>query len=118
MRTDADALVEKIFSDAAQRGGQMAEEPSPHKRGRKRHLFTPTEEELLRYIAGETFLHGGVCCSKRELAARLRRNVKTIERSISDLRNRGVVSVEMRYDESGGQVPSLYRVVIDQTPGK
>lgn len=80
-------------------------------RGRKRHLFTPTQEQLLRYVAGETMLHGGTCQSKRELAELLDCNVKTIDRCLSDLRKRGLISVEMRFDEHGAQVSSRYRVV-------
>lgn len=75
------------------------------------HL-TKTQRDLLRFIAGETALHGGVCCSKRELAERLGRNVKTIDRCLSDLRRRGIVSVEMRFSESGGQIENEYRVVM------
>lgn len=87
---------------------------APRRRGRKRREFTKTQEALLRYLAGETALHGEVCCTKRQLAELVGRNVKTVDRGIADLRRRGYVSVEMRFSENGGQGPSAYRVV---TPG-
>ncbi len=86
--------------------------PTHRRRGRKRHLFTPTQELLLRYVAGETMLHGGAYCSKRELAELVGRNVKTVDRCLADLRRRGLISVEMRFDERGAQVPSCYRAVL------
>ena len=95
---------------------QAADAPVRRRKGRPRRSFTPTQVEILRYLAGETLLHGGVCCSKRELASRLDCNIKTIDRCLSDLRRRGLVSAEMRFDERGAQGPSLYRVVLESVP--
>lgn len=85
-------------------------------RGRKKHPFTKTEAMLLRYLAGETVVHGGVCCTKQDLASRFGRNVKTIDRCIANLRRRGFVETEMRFDESGAQISSRYRVVRKLAP--
>lgn len=74
------------------------------------HL-TKTQRDLLRFIAGETAVNGGVRCTKRELADQFGRNVKTIDRCLSDLRRRGFVEAEMTFDERGAQVASTYRVV-------
>lgn len=93
--------------------GEPSERP---RRGRPRRPFTPTQEELLRHLAGETVLHGGCCSSKRELAALAHCSVKTIDRCLRDLRRRGLVSVEMRFDEHGSQLPSRYRVVAAADP--
>lgn len=90
---------------------QGDEAHTQRRRDRERHSFTPTQERILRYVAGETMLHGGACCSKRELAELFGRNVKTVDRCLSDLRKRGLISVEMRFDERGAQVSSCYRVV-------
>lgn len=60
-------------------------------------------------MAGETALHGCACCTKQELADRFGRNVKTIDRCVADLRKRGVIEVEMRFDGRGGQLASAYR---------
>ncbi len=84
---------------------------APRRRGRKRHKFTGTQELLLRYLEEETELKGEACCTKRQLAELVGCNVKTVDRGIADLRRRGYVSVEMRFGEDGGQIPSSYRVV-------
>lgn len=81
------------------------------RRGRKRRKFTKTQERLLSYLQEEASPHGEVCCTKQQLADRMGRNVKTIDRGIADLKRRGYVSVEMRFGEDGGQIPSAYRVV-------
>lgn len=62
-------------------------------------------------IAGETAVHGGICCTKQELADRLNRNEKTVSRLIKGLRERGYIEAQMRYGADGGQLPSLYRTV-------
>lgn len=54
-------------------------------------------------------MSGGLTCTKRELAERLGRNVQTINRLVADLRDRGYIEVEMRFDSRGGQLPSRYR---------
>ena len=40
----------------------------------------------------------------------LGRSVKTVDRCIQDLRERGVIEVEMRFEERGGQMASAYRM--------
>lgn len=112
-RSSVDALLAAVVEREGERAGDASARP---RRGRLRRAFTPTQEMILRYLAGETVLHGGVCCSKRDLASRLDCNVKTIDRCLSDLRKRGLVSAEMRFDEHGAQVPSLYRVVLEGAP--
>ena len=76
-----------------------------------------TQEGLLRYIAGETAVNGGASCTKRELAERFRKNVKTIDRNIAFLRQHGLVEAEMRFDEHGAQVASVYRVAGSASEG-
>lgn len=73
--------------------------------------LSKTQRELLRYIAGETAVSGGARCSKRELAERLGRNVKTIDRCLAQLRHEGLVESEMCFDVRGAQVASVYRTV-------
>ena len=68
-------------------------------------------------MAGETVLRGCACCSKRKLAELMDCSVKTVDRCLSDLRRRGLISVEMRFDEHGAQVPSRYRVVLEAISG-
>lgn len=96
---------EALGSDPLTGGG-----PSPHRRGPKKREFTKTQEQLIRYIAGETAVSGCACCTKRQLAEMLGRSVKTVDRCIQDLRERGVIEVEMRFDERGGQMASAYRM--------
>lgn len=108
------AESEKVYLfDAG--GGMERSGAEPRTDGRQTsrpdgHL-TKTQRELLRYIAGETALHGGVCCTKRRLAELTGRNVKTIDRCIAGLRAAGVIEAEMRFGENGAQLPSRYRVV-------
>ena len=101
-------------SGPANPSGSAAAPDSPNppakRRGRKKRFYTETQEQLIRYIAGETAVHGGACVTKGELAKIVGRNVKTVDRLIADLRRRGVVETEMRFDESGGQVASVYRL--------
>lgn len=84
--------------------------PAPH--------LTKTQRDLLRYIAGETALNGGVCCTKRELANLTGRNLKTIDRCLSALRREGLVEAEMRFGENGAQLGSWYRVSAPSVPTK
>ena len=79
------------------------------RRASRKREFTKTQEQLLRLIAAETAVSGGLTCTKRELAERLGRNVQTINRLVADLRDRGYIEVEMRFDGRGGQLPSRYR---------
>lgn len=90
---------------------QSPEQGARVRRGPKKRAFTKTQELLLREIAAETVISGGLSCTKRELAERLGRNVKTIDRCIADLRHRGYVEEEMRFDERGAQLASVYRAV-------
>lgn len=116
-----DASKEALDRFEADHGGaltQVDDVPVKRRRGRKRHLFTPTQELLLRYVAGETMLHGGAYCSKRELAELVGRNVKTVDRCLAGLRRRGLISVEMRFDERGAQVSSCYRAVMEAASGE
>lgn len=113
MSPEAALLIEDAPPGVPAQGDGREDAPARPRRGRRRRRFTPTEEALLGYLASETVLHGGARCTKRELAERIGRNVKTIDRSLADLRRRGPVSVEMRFNESGGQIASEYRVVMD-----
>lgn len=81
-------------------------------RGRPKRRFTKTEEGLIKIIASETVLSGGLWCTKRELAERLGCHVNTVRSGIADLRRRGVIVAEPRYDDNGAQVASVYRIVI------
>ena len=90
---------------------------APARRGPKKREFTRTEEQLLRYIAGETAVNGGVCCTKQELARMLNRHVRTIDRLVKDLRERGLIQTEMRRGEDGAQLPSRYRTVASDRSG-
>lgn len=74
--------------------------------------LTRTQVALLRYVAGETATNGGAHCSKRELADILGRSVKTIDRLVSDLRERGFLVVEEHFDARGAQLANTYRIVV------
>ena len=102
--------------------GDVRDQPSvevprtPGKRGPKRRRFTKTQESILRYLAGETALNGGVSCTKQQLADLLGRNVKTIDRCMSALRRQGLVETQTNFDENGAQVSNTYRVTLTSIP--
>lgn len=88
---------------------ELPAKSSPRKRGRKKREFTKTQEHLIEYIAAKTAECGGVQLTKRELAQIVGCNVGTVNRLMSDLRRRGVIEEEMRFNDSGGQIASMYR---------
>ena len=74
-------------------------------------LLTPSQERLLGYIASETVRTGGVCATKLDLARTIGCGEKTIDRAVSCLKARGLLDVEMCFDEHGAQRPSVYRAL-------
>ena len=72
--------------------------------GVTRHL-TKTESAILSYIEKR----GDEPCTKAEIAKVLGRNVKTIDRLVSGMRADGVLTVEYRWSENGGQLANVYR---------
>lgn len=68
--------------------------------------LTKTEIAILAYV-GE---HEGEGCSKSAIAESLGRNVKTIDRLVSALRTDGLLVVEPRWAENGGQLANCYRL--------
>ena len=104
----AEAKSSEVLLAEGEKNGEVQD--APKRRGPKKRRFTKTQEMLIRYIAGETALDGGVRCTKQELADRFGRNVKTMDRCISALRRESVIQVEANFDERGAQVSNLYRV--------
>lgn len=68
--------------------------------------LTKTEVAILAYV-GE---HEGERCSKAQIAEALGRNVKTVDRLVSALRSDGLLVVEPRWAETGGQLANTYRL--------
>ncbi|OUO33543.1 helix-turn-helix domain-containing protein [Olsenella sp. An293] len=68
--------------------------------------LTKTEVAILGYVGA----HEGETCSKAKIAKALGRNVKTIDILISNLRKDGLIVVEPRWAESGGQLANAYRL--------
>ena len=73
--------------------------------GKPRHL-TKTESAILSYLKE----CGNEPCTKAQIATALGRNVKTIDRLISNLRADGALVVEHRWATSGGQLANVYRI--------
>ena len=68
------------------------------------HL-TKTERAILDLLAGSD----GGPISKHQMAARLDRNEKTIDRLVSHLREMGLVTAVHHWDPTtGGQLPNTY----------
>lgn len=72
--------------------------------------LTPAQERVLGYIGVQTALHGQVAVSKSELAKLQNCSTKTIDRAIARLRQEGLIEVEERYLENGGQSVNIYRL--------
>lgn len=70
------------------------------------HL-TPTERQIIAYLRDNS---GSLSRSKAVIAEELGRSVKTVDRNISDLCRKGVVTVEPSWDERGAQLPNTYRL--------
>lgn len=76
------------------------------------HL-TPTQRRLIAHIASYQVGDGFVAISKREIAERLDKCEKTIDRIVADLRKRGLIETTPRYGDGGGQISNAYRVTPD-----
>ena len=73
------------------------------------HL-TPTQRNLISLIASHQVEGGTVAFSKHEIALRLGKCERTIDRKLSDLKRRGLIETLPRYMETGGQTSNAYRV--------
>lgn len=71
--------------------------------------ITPTQRNILGYIALGSA--DGICCTKASIAKTVGCDVKTVDRAIAHLKGEGLVEVEARYDENGGQLGNVYRIV-------
>lgn len=69
--------------------------------------LTPTERQIIAYLRDNS---GSLNRSKAVIAEELGRSVKTVDRNISDLCRKGVVTVEPSWDERGAQLPNTYRL--------
>lgn len=115
MRT-TDMAADHVTSATREPAERSVAADAPRRRGPRPRRFTKTQEMLLRYIAGETVLNGEARCTKQELADRLGRNVKTVDRCISALRREGLIEIQMNFDERGAQLSSSYRIASRPNP--
>lgn len=72
-----------------------------------RHVFV--HERLLMLIARETELRGGFHYAKRETAALMGCNPRSIDRAVRRLRHEGAIKSVARYSDTGAQVANEYR---------
>ena len=72
-----------------------------------RHVFV--HERLLMLIARETELRGGLRYAKRETAALMECNLRSIDRAVRRLRREGAIKSVARYSDTGAQVANEYR---------
>ncbi|OUO47324.1 hypothetical protein B5F79_05175 [Olsenella sp. An285] len=83
------------------------------KTGEKPKRLTRTAIRILAYIGG----HEGEACSKAQIARALGRNVKTVDRLISQMKEDGLIIVEPRWGKDGGQIANSYslaRATVDR----
>ena len=79
----------------------------PGRSGEERpRRLTKTEVAILAYVGA----HEGQSVSKAQIAAALNRNVSTIDRLVTALRADGLLVVEHRWAETGGQLANAYRL--------
>ncbi len=72
-----------------------------------RHVFV--HERLLMLIARETELRGGLHYAKREAAALMECNPRSIDRAVQRLRREGAIKSVACYSDTGAQVANEYR---------
>lgn len=87
----------------------QAEEATEKEKGTVK--FTPFQQRILGFIAAQTAKGGQVSCSKKAIAEQVHCDMKTVDRAIARLRKEGVIEVEERYAENGGQLANAYRTV-------
>ena len=68
--------------------------------------LTPTERRIIAYVAANE----GKPCSKAKIAENLGRNVKTVNRLVSRLRDEGILVCEYLWAENGAQLANSYRL--------
>ena len=72
-----------------------------------RHTFV--HERVLELIERDTERDGVSCFAKRDLAAALGCNVRSVDRAIRRLRSEGAIESVPRYGDSGAQLANAYR---------
>lgn len=77
---------------------------------RNKNSLTPTQERVFGYIAAQTCIGGGACCTKKEMALRMHCCERTIDRAIRELRAQGMIEVIPRFGEDGTQMGNAYRL--------
>lgn len=73
------------------------------------HL-TPTQRQLLAFVAQRQIADGPMALTKREMAEYLGKCEKTVDRLVSDLKHRKLLESFPRYTDKGGQISNAYRV--------
>lgn len=73
--------------------------------------LTPFQQRILGLIAARSAMsEGEVFRSKKWISEQVHCDMKTVDRAIARLRKEGMIVVEERYGENGGQLPNVYRV--------
>lgn len=74
-----------------------------------RHAFV--SERVLALVERETVRSGGLSATKRDLAELLSCDVSSVDGAIKKLRREGRIESIPRFDENGGQLANVYRIV-------
>lgn len=74
-------------------------------------LLTPTQANLLGFVAAQTTISGVAQATKKELSQLMGCSVKTIGRAITRMSPEGLIKVEPYHSENRGQLPNVYSVV-------
>lgn len=80
--------------------------------GRRKRLYTPTEQKIVLLLLENG---GTVRKTKRQICKQIDSCRGSVNAAIRSLRNKGVVNVEYRQDESGSCQASEYRLDCNMT---
>ena len=79
---------------------------SEHRSVERPRRLSKTAIQILAYVGR----HEGEPCTKAQIADALGRNVKTVDRLVSKMKGEGLLLVEPRWGDNGGQVANSYRL--------
>lgn len=73
--------------------------------------LTCCQQRIMGFIAAEAVAAGGVCvAAKRDIAAAVSCDPKTVDRAVKMLCAQGLLFVEPRHNPDGGQAANAYRI--------
>ena len=78
----------------------------------QKKMMTSCQQRVLGVIAAESALHGECAVRKRDIAHAADCSLITVDRAVKQLKKLGVIEVEPRFNEDGGQDRNVYRLLL------